>query len=70
MFKGNMNLILASYNAGLGNVTQWRQMNPIVEYDFEQMPFNETKQYVKKIDKIYSILKYIDKIKRAIFFWE
>lgn len=70
MFKGNMNLILASYNAGLGNVTQWRQMNPIVEYDFEQMPFNETKQYVKKIDKIYSILKYIDKIERAIFFWE
>ncbi|MDD5021885.1 MAG: lytic transglycosylase domain-containing protein [Endomicrobiaceae bacterium] len=68
MFNGNSNLILASYNAGLGNVTQWRQMNPIVEYDSEQMPFNETKKYVKKIDKIYAMLKFIDKIKKLIFF--
>jgi soluble lytic murein transglycosylase len=67
MFDGNSNLILASYNAGLGNVTQWRQMNPIVEYDSEQMPFNETKKYVKKIDKIYAILKITDKIKKIIF---
>ncbi len=68
MFKGNSNLILASYNAGLGNVSQWRQMNPIVEYDSEQMPFNETKKYVKKIDKIYAILKFVDKMKKIIFF--
>lgn len=70
MFDGNSNLVLASYNAGLGNVTQWRQMNPIVEYDSEQMPFNETKKYVKKIDKIYAMLKFTDKIKKLIFLWE
>ncbi|GAB1401843.1 hypothetical protein MASR1M68_07540 [Elusimicrobiota bacterium] len=69
MFNGNSNLVLASYNAGLGNVSQWRQTNPIVEYDSEQMPFNETKKYVKKIDKIYAMLKFVDKIKKLVFFW-
>ncbi len=62
MFNGNKNLVLASYNAGLGNVSQWRKMNPIVEYDSEQMPFDETKKYVRKIGRIYSILKIADKI--------
>jgi soluble lytic murein transglycosylase len=61
MFNNNINLVLASYNAGLGNVQKWQQENPIIEYDSQEMPFKETKNYVSKIDKIYSILKYFNK---------
>ena len=61
MFNNNINLVLASYNAGLGNVQKWQQENPIIEYDSQEMPFKETQNYVSKIDKIYSILKYFKK---------
>lgn len=61
MFNNNINLILASYNAGLGNVQKWHQENPIIEYDSKEMPFKETKNYVSKIDKIYTTLKYFKK---------
>ena len=61
MFNNNANLVLASYNAGLGNVQKWQQENPIIEYDSEEMPFKETKHYVSKISKIYGILKSICK---------
>lgn len=61
MFNNNINLVLASYNAGLGNVQKWKQENPIIEYDPEEMPFKETKNYVSKINKIYNTLKYFRK---------
>ncbi|MCR4663457.1 MAG: lytic transglycosylase domain-containing protein [Endomicrobiaceae bacterium] len=61
MFNNNTNLVLASYNAGLGNVQKWHLENPIIEYDSQEMPFKETKNYVLKINKIYSILKYFKK---------
>ena len=61
MFNNNINLVLASYNAGLGNVQKWHQENPIIEYDSEEMPFDETKNYVSKINKIYDVLKYFNK---------
>ena len=61
MFNNNINLVLASYNAGLGNVQKWQQENPIIEYDSQEMPFKETQNYVSKIDKIYNILKYFKK---------
>ena len=58
MFNNNTNLVLASYNAGLGNVQKWQQENPIIEYDSEEMPFKETKNYVSRISKIYNCLKW------------
>lgn len=61
MFNNNTNLVLASYNAGLGNVQKWQQENPIIEYDSEEMPFKETKKYVSRINKIYDVLKYFNK---------
>ncbi|MDD2524217.1 MAG: lytic transglycosylase domain-containing protein [Endomicrobiaceae bacterium] len=60
MFNNNTNLVLASYNAGLGHVRQWHQENPFIEYDSEEMPVTETKRYVSKINRIYTILKLID----------
>ena len=59
MFNNNTNLVLASYNAGLGNVQIWKMKNPIIEYDPEEMPFKETKNYVSKISKIYNCLKWV-----------
>jgi len=61
MFNNNTNLVLASYNAGLGNVQIWKMKNPIIEYDPEEMPFKETKNYVSKINRIYRTLKYFNK---------
>ncbi len=60
MFNGNMNLVLASYNAGLGNVQKWRIENPIIEYDPDEVPFKETKKYVAKISKFYKQLKAVE----------
>ncbi len=59
MFNNNTNLVLASYNAGLGNVQKWQQENPIIEYDPEEMPFKETKNYVSKINRFYNTLKIV-----------
>ena len=61
MFNNNTNLVLASYNAGLGNVQKWHMENPIIEYDSQEMPFKETKNYVSKINRTYRILKYFNK---------
>lgn len=67
MFDNNTNLILASYNAGLGNVKQWHMQNPFIEYDSDEMPFVETKKYVLKINRIYKMLKFIENNKKYIF---
>ncbi len=59
MFNNNTKLVLASYNAGLGNVQMWKMKNPIIEYDPEEMPFKETKNYVSKINRFYNTLKIV-----------
>jgi soluble lytic murein transglycosylase len=66
MFNNNTNLVLASYNAGLGNVQIWKMKNPIIEYDPEEMPFKETKNYVSKINKFYKCLKIVSKVTHKI----
>lgn len=60
-FDNNLQLILAAYNAGSGNVVQWLQ-NEIYSEDgktLKEIPFTETKEYVKKVEnniKIYRLL--------------
>ena len=57
-YDGNINLSLAAYNAGIGNVTNWIE-NGIIQADgsdIENIPFKETNNYVRKIlrdDRIY-----------------
>ena len=43
---------LAAYNGGIGNVKTWREYGYVDEYgilDVEQIPFEETRQYVKRV---------------------
>jgi soluble lytic murein transglycosylase-like protein len=47
---GSVELTLASYNAGMGNVRSWRRAShkPIDEF-VEDIPFQETRNYVKRV---------------------
>ncbi len=60
-FKGNYNLAITAYNAGLGTVNKWIQNGVIKEdgSDIENIPYKETNNYVRKILKNYDIYKTI-----------
>ena len=52
-FKGNIYLAILSYNAGHGNISKWLSNPEIarneVDEFVENIPFSETKNYIKKI---------------------
>ena len=59
IYENNINLSLAAYNAGIGNVDKWIQ-NDIISADgedIENIPFKETNNYVRKILRDYRIYK-------------
>ncbi len=51
LFGGAVQLAVASYNAGMGNVMRWRRAAPRKPMDefIESMPFPETRNYVKRV---------------------
>ena len=51
LFNGNIQLAIASYNAGQGNVAKWRRAAPSKPNDemLESIPFSETRTYVKRV---------------------
>ena len=55
----DVNLALAAYNAGKGNVQKWIEQGIIKEdgSDIENIPFKETNMYVRKIQKNYKMYK-------------
>lgn len=58
-FDGNYTLCLASYNAGMGNVSKWLD-NPKYSADkviLDKIPFPETERYIKKVMNNYAIYK-------------
>lgn len=58
-FDNNLQLILAAYNAGSGNVVRWLQ-NKMYSEDGKSLmiiPFTETKDFVNKVQKNISIYK-------------
>lgn len=58
-YKGNVQLALAAYNGGLGNVNKWL-MNKDYSDDgtsLKSTPFEETNAYMKKINRTYNIYK-------------
>lgn len=61
MFDGNIDLIVAAYNAGPTNVQNWLN-DP--EYsksgkELDYIPFGETKKYVDKVNAYYKIYQYL-----------
>jgi soluble lytic murein transglycosylase len=56
---GNIELAIASYNAGIGNVDSWIEQGIIQENgeNIENIPFKETNNYIRKILINYKIYK-------------
>ena len=57
----NLIFTLASYNAGIRNVSKWKERYPteIPEKFVEQIPFYETRNYIKKVLSNYIVYEYI-----------
>ncbi len=67
-YDGNLDLALAAYNAGSGNVSKWLRNN---EYsrdgeNLHDIPFLETKNYLEKVKRNIKLYKVIMKIIRAV----
>lgn len=60
-YDRNLEIALAAYNAGIGNVTEWIQKGIIKKdgTDIENIPFKETNNYVRKILRDYEIYREI-----------
>lgn len=56
-YKNNLYLSLAAYNAGIGNVNKWIEKEIIKAdgSDIENIPFKETENYVRKVQRNYRI---------------
>lgn len=69
-FDGNLQLVLAAYNAGSGNVNKWMLDE---EYcsdgtNLKKIPFKETEDYLVRVEKNYKI--YSKVYKNYLFSWE
>jgi len=58
-YNYSYNLASAAYNAGTGNVKKWIEEGIISETgeDIEKIPFKETNNYIRKINRNYKIYK-------------
>ena len=59
IYDNDNSLALAAYNAGIGNVDNWIKNEVIQDdgSDIENIPFNETNNYVRKTLRNYEIYK-------------
>lgn len=60
-YRGNLYLALAAYNAGSGNVDKWLRSIKAKDWEewAESIPFQETRDYVRKVMAAYRIYKEI-----------
>ena len=60
-FDGNMVAALAAYNAGRGNVGKWMKTGQWkgTANDLNNIPFPETRSYIKSVLRNYEIYKYL-----------
>lgn len=58
-FNSNIELVLAAYNGGSGNVTKWLANSDYSDdgENLKYIPFKETELYIKKVLKTYNIYK-------------
>ena len=62
-YNGNYYLAICAYNAGMGNVDRWIE-NGYIDRHLENyidinVPFNETKKYLKKVIDTYKIYRFL-----------
>ena len=60
-YDNQLELALAAYNAGTGNVAKWRS-NPAYSRDgitLESIPFKETKLYIKRVKRHYKFYQFL-----------
>jgi soluble lytic murein transglycosylase len=62
-FSGNMDLVLAAYNGGRGNVQKWLADTEHSKdgKNLHYIPFKETDKYVKRVKVYYNIYKFLYK---------
>ncbi|MBU5592773.1 lytic transglycosylase domain-containing protein [Clostridium sp. MSJ-4] len=62
-FNGDMDLVLASYNGGRGNVQKWLKSKKHSKdgKSLDYIPFKETDKYLKRIKVNYNIYKFLYK---------
>lgn len=60
-FNADIDCALAAYNGGRGNVTKWITTNSEgkIFLDVNKIPFDETRNYVLRVKKIYNIYKFL-----------
>ncbi|GAA0674186.1 lytic transglycosylase domain-containing protein [Clostridium cadaveris] len=60
-FNGNMDLVLAAYNAGRGNVQKWLKDNRYSSdgETLSYIPFAETDKYVKKVKVNFDVYRFL-----------
>ena len=60
-FKGNKILVVAAYNGGRGNVRAWMEKGQWTgeHATVDQIPFAETRKYVKKVLRNYEWYRYL-----------
>ncbi|WP_418792097.1 lytic transglycosylase domain-containing protein [Phosphitispora sp. TUW77] len=60
-FKGNKMVVVAAYNGGRGNVREWLEQGIWTgeHAGVDQIPFTETREYVKKVLRNYSWYRYL-----------
>ncbi len=61
LFRGNVPLAIASYNAGAGRLKRWWQENPGLPTDvfIESLPFSALIDYTQKIVASYDVYRYL-----------
>ncbi|MBN1621755.1 MAG: lytic transglycosylase domain-containing protein [Endomicrobiales bacterium] len=65
-FNNNKILTLAAYNAGKSKVMNWYRQNPLMEVEVKDIPYKETKSYIKSVMRTYKCLKWIQELKNII----
>ena len=66
-YDGNINLALAAYNAGLGNVNRWLADPEFSQdgYNLDKIPFMETYNYLNRVQRNQRIYTVLLAIRRA-----
>src|SRR5699024_10334171 len=69
-FNGNMDLVLAAYNAGSGNVSKWISDEEYCSdgINLDKIPFKETEDYLIRVKKSYKV--YSKLYKTYLYNWE